>query len=84
MKDFSHHTRNKIWYCEEKKHVTSKNVGIGEVSLIIENRNKLVLNEVWHVLNMHLNGESIILLLYAHDMLIVGKNKKNLGEVKKA
>ena len=36
-------------------HVTSKIVGIGEVTLISENGNKLVLKEVRHVPEMRLN-----------------------------
>ena len=35
-------------------HVTSKIVGIGEVTLISENENKLVLKEVRHVPEMRL------------------------------
>jgi len=36
-------------------HVTSKIVGIDEVTLVIENGSKLVLKEVRHVPNMRLN-----------------------------
>ena len=36
-------------------HVTSKIVGIGEVTLMTENGSKLVLKEVRHVPEMHLN-----------------------------
>ncbi|RDX90485.1 hypothetical protein CR513_27642, partial [Mucuna pruriens] len=40
-------------------HVTSKIVGIGEVTLITENGNKLVLKEVRHVPEIRLNLLSI-------------------------
>lgn len=40
-------------------HVTRKIVGICEVTMIIENDNKLVLKEVRHALEMYLNIISV-------------------------
>lgn len=56
---FSSYQRGNFGTLNMGNHITSKIVSIGKVSLITENGNKLVLNEVRHVPEMHLNLISV-------------------------
>ncbi|WVY96494.1 hypothetical protein V8G54_028645 [Vigna mungo] len=56
---FSSYQKGDFGTVKMGNHVTSKIVGIGEVTLTTENRNKLVLKEVRHVPEMRLNLISV-------------------------